>query len=205
MPGLSEYWLVADSVPDYVGETRTMRRLLRFHPASQLVGLVLVALSILFKKWISPLDDGWPGYFIVLVVGGLVPSISFFPTTCRFINWRALSLTLFLVLLISLLWEATLALPYGWWNYQHRQTMGSSSARGTIFLSRQSLSGLPSPAGPSWFSRWLSCGKLQASPLSKRCWVHRNHPPLIAEFVSRQFGTTSVTPTRRRPRNRIFT
>jgi hypothetical protein len=58
------------------------------------------------------------------VVGGLVPSISFFPTTCRFINWRALSLTPFLVLLISLLWEATLALPYGWWNYQHRQMMG---------------------------------------------------------------------------------
>ena len=121
---LTEYWLVAYSVPDYVGETRTMRRLLRFHPTSLLVGLVLVALSILFKKWISPPDDGWPGYFIVLVVGGLVPSSSFFPTTCRFINWRALSLTLFLVLLISLLWEATLALPYGWWAYQHRQMMG---------------------------------------------------------------------------------
>ncbi len=121
---LSEYWLVAYSVPDYVGETRTMRRLFRFHPTSLLVGLVLIALSILFKKWISPLDDGWAGYFIVLMVGGLVPSMSFFPTTCRFINWRALSLTLFLVLLISLLWEATLALPYGWWNYQHRQMMG---------------------------------------------------------------------------------
>jgi hypothetical protein len=94
---LSEYWLVAYSVPDYVGETRTMRRLLRFHPTSLIVGLVLVVLSILFKKWISPAHDGWPGYFIVLVVGGLVPSISFFPTTCRFINWRALSLTLFLV------------------------------------------------------------------------------------------------------------
>ena len=202
---LSEYWLVAYSVPDYVGETRTMRRLFRFHPTSLLVGLVLIALSILFKKWISPLDDGWPGYFIVLMVGGLVPSMSFFPTTCRFINWRALSLTLFLVLLISLLWEATLALPYGWWNYQHRQMMCFSSARGTIFLSRQSLSGLPSPTGPSSFSRWLSCGKLQASPPRKRCWVHGNHPPLIAEFVRRQSGTTSVTATRRRPRNRIFT
>ena len=27
-------------------------------------------------------------------------------------------------MLISLLWEATLALPYGWWNYQHREMMG---------------------------------------------------------------------------------
>ncbi|MBZ5574118.1 MAG: hypothetical protein LAO09_19815 [Acidobacteriia bacterium] len=42
----------------------------------------------------------------------------------RFINWRALSLTMYFILLISMLWEATLALPYGWWNYQHRAMMG---------------------------------------------------------------------------------
>ena len=35
-----------------------------------------------------------------------------------------MSLTVFFILLVSLLWEATLALPYGWWNYQHRQMMG---------------------------------------------------------------------------------
>jgi hypothetical protein len=28
------------------------------------------------------------------------------------------------MLLISLLWEVTLALPYGWWNFQHRQMIG---------------------------------------------------------------------------------
>jgi hypothetical protein len=27
-------------------------------------------------------------------------------------------------LLISLLWEVTLALPYGWWSFQHRQMIG---------------------------------------------------------------------------------
>lgn len=26
--------------------------------------------------------------------------------------------------LIRLLWEATLALPYNWWNFQHRQMIG---------------------------------------------------------------------------------
>ena len=34
------------------------------------------------------------------------------------INWRALSLTLFIILLPSLLWEATLGVPYGWWGFQ---------------------------------------------------------------------------------------
>lgn len=60
----------------------------------------------------------------VLVGIGLVPSASFFPVARPFINWRAFSLTFFLILLISLLWEATLAIPYGWWGYQSNQMMG---------------------------------------------------------------------------------
>jgi hypothetical protein len=62
----------------------------------------------------------------VLVVGGFVPAVSFFPTARPFINWRAFSLTLFFVLLVSLLWEATLGVPYHWWGYQPRQMMGLS-------------------------------------------------------------------------------
>ena len=31
---------------------------------------------------------------------------------------------MFMVLLISLLWEVTLALPYGWWNFQDEQMIG---------------------------------------------------------------------------------
>ncbi len=101
-----------------------MRRLLRFHPTTVGIGFVLIALAILCKKWLSLMPGGWPWYFIVLVFGGLCPAAGFFPATRRFINWRALSLTVFFVLLVSLLWEATLALPYGWWNYQHQQMMG---------------------------------------------------------------------------------
>jgi hypothetical protein len=106
--------------------------------------------------------------------------MSFFPTTCRFINWRALSLTLFLVLLISLLWEATLALPYGWWNYQHRQMMG-------LFIG--AWDDLPIEAVFVWLA--VAYGTIivfevvklwQASglPARKRSWVHGNSP-LITE------------------------
>jgi hypothetical protein len=121
---LSEYWLAAYTVPDYTGEARALQRLLQVHPSSLILGVALILLSIVYKKSLSPVPDGWPGYFIVLVVGGLVPAVGFFPATRRFINWRALSLTLFYSVLVSLLWEATLALPYGWWNYQHRSMMG---------------------------------------------------------------------------------
>jgi hypothetical protein len=121
---LSEYWLAAYSVEDYAGEARAQRRLLQFHPTSLIVGVLLIGGAIVYKRWFSSVPEGWPGYFIVLVAGGLIPSISFFPATSRFINWRALSLTLFLIVLVSQLWEATLALPYGWWDYQHPAMMG---------------------------------------------------------------------------------
>jgi hypothetical protein len=86
----------------------------------------LIAAAWVYKKYFAAPADraGFPGYFTFLVAGGLAPAMSFYPIAKRFINWRALSLTLFLMLLISLLWEATLALPYGWWNFQHRQMIG---------------------------------------------------------------------------------
>ena len=54
----------------------------------------------------------------------LLSSAGFFYTAGRFINWRAFSFTFFLLLLISLLWEVTLALPYGWWEYRSNILIG---------------------------------------------------------------------------------
>lgn len=140
---LSEYWLAAYSVDDYRAEARSLPRLLKFHPASLIVGLALILAAILYKKYFSSVPEGMPGYFIVLVAGGLIPSVSFYPATKGFINWRALSLTVFFILLISMLWEATLALPYGWWNYQHSAMMG-------VFIG--AWSGLPLEAVFVWLA-----------------------------------------------------
>lgn len=123
---MSEYWLAAYTVADYRGAARAMRRLVHFHPTSLVLGLALIGAAWFYKKHFAPVDErlGFPGYFTFLVAGAFVPAVSFFPVARRFINWRAFSLTLFFILLISLLWEATLALPYGWWNYQHYSMMG---------------------------------------------------------------------------------
>ncbi|HEV2500765.1 MAG TPA: hypothetical protein VGY31_14425, partial [Terriglobia bacterium] len=77
-----------------------------------------------YKKLFGPSPAGFPGYFVFLVVGAVVPAASFFPTARPFINWRAFSITLFFILLISLLWEVTLAVPYGWWEYRENQMVG---------------------------------------------------------------------------------
>jgi hypothetical protein len=95
-----------------------------FHPASLVVGALLIALAVAYKKLASSSPAGFPGYFTFLVAGAFIPSAGFLPRARPFINWRAFSLTLFLMLLVSLLWEATLALPYGWWAYQPRQMTG---------------------------------------------------------------------------------
>jgi hypothetical protein len=123
---LGEFWLAAYQVRDYPGEAKKVRRLLQFHPTSLILAAVLIGVAWLCKKHFAlPVDRaGFPGYFTFLVAGALFPAATFFPMARRFINWRALSLTLFFMLLVSLLWEATLAVPYNWWNFQHRQMMG---------------------------------------------------------------------------------
>lgn len=121
---MDEYWLAAYNVPDYPGEAKRISRLLQFHPTSLVLGVILIVLAIVYKEFFALGPTGFPGYFVFLVVGALVPAASFFPTARPFINWRAFSITLFFILLISLLWEVTLAVPYGWWEYRNDQMLG---------------------------------------------------------------------------------
>jgi hypothetical protein len=123
---LGEFWLAAYNVIDYPGEARKMRRLLQFHPTSLILAMVLIGTAWFYKKHLALPEDqaGFPGYFTLLVAGALLPAVSFFPVARRFINWRALSLTVFFMMLVSLLWDATLAVPYNWWNFQHHQMTG---------------------------------------------------------------------------------
>jgi len=120
---LDEYWLAAYSIPVNAARRTSFDRLLRFHPKSLFLGIALIAASILFRHFFVA-APGFPGYFIFLVLGALGPSALLFPSALPVINWRAFALTFFLILLISLLWEATLALPYGWWGFRDEQMLG---------------------------------------------------------------------------------
>jgi hypothetical protein len=123
---LSEFWLAAYSVSDYPLEAKRVRRLMRFHPTSLVIAALFIAAAWFYKKHFAlPADQiGFPGYFTFLVLGAFVPAMTFFPVAKLFINWRALSLTVFFMVLLSLIWEATLAVPYQWWGFQHRQMIG---------------------------------------------------------------------------------
>lgn len=139
---LDEYWLVAYSLPQSI-ESGHRQRLLKFHPLSLVAGIVLVAAAIAYKKLHSPHPEGFPGYFTVLVLGCVAPSAGLFDSVRRLINWRAFSLTIFMMLLISMFWEATLAVPYGWWGYRQNQMLG-------LFIG--AWSGLPVEAVALWIA-----------------------------------------------------
>jgi len=160
---LDEYWLFAYSVPVTAAERTTFSRLLRFHPASLILAVALIAFGILYRHRAAPHIPGFPGYFTFLVAVALAPSAALFPSALPVVNWRAFSLTLCVILLTSMLWEATLAVPYGWWQYRRPQMLG-------LFVTAWDL--LPIEAVCVWIAvtyptvmvyevirRWRSSGK----------------------------------------------
>ncbi len=119
-----EYWLAAYNVETESAQRNQFHRLLKPHPESIILAVVLVAAAIIYKKHFSSSPVGLPGYFIFLTLTALVPSSALLPSARPAINWRAFSLAAFFVLLVSLMWEVTLAIPYGWWSFRNEQMLG---------------------------------------------------------------------------------
>lgn len=146
------------------------------------LGVALFGAAVLVKKallpWLFnstwygryfPVDwssvEGWPFYFMAELIILFVPVSGFFDQVRRFTNPRGfLFLTVFTVL-ISLAWEATLAIPYGWWGYQQASTIG-------IFV--RPWSNIPIEGPWLWISTGTSVmvvyevAKIKA--LSRRTW-----------------------------------
>jgi hypothetical protein len=88
--------------------------------------LTMIAAAILFKYYFAPANyrEGFPGYFVFLIALAVTPTIFLFKAAKPFVNWRAFSFSLFMLLFLSLLWEGTLGVPYAWWGYRPQQMVG---------------------------------------------------------------------------------
>lgn len=119
-----EAWMGRYNLPHSHEHYQDSGRVLRFHKESLITALLLLGIAVVYKEFISHDPEGFPWYWTYLLAAAFVPSAGFYRATRRVINWRAFSFTFLLVLLISLLWEASLASPYGWWGYQADTMMG---------------------------------------------------------------------------------
>ena len=144
-----EFWFGAYNADDAPRRRTRLREVISFHPGSALFGVLVFALGWLFKKFgAHPWHEGFPSYFLFLTVVAITPSILFFPVANPYINWRAFSLAFFFMLLVSLFWEAAIAVPYQWWGYQPKQMLG---------LMLNGFSGLPVEATVLWLGvTWAS-------------------------------------------------
>ncbi len=116
-----EYWLAAYQRSDHQTASKALSQLIVLDWRWLGVGLAMMLLAVAAKQ-----GPGFPGYFCFLTAASFIPTALLFNSVVSFINWRAFSFTFFLIVLISLLWEATLAAPYQWWGYDQEQMLGVS-------------------------------------------------------------------------------
>ena len=110
------------------------RWLSKYNPADELIEIKLIqvspawvivaaglALSWLVAWWIN---GTFPTYIAFLSGVGLLPTIFLYRTVRRLVNWPAFAVTVLYVLVTSIVWEVTLAIPRGWWGFEPSAMLG---------------------------------------------------------------------------------
>ncbi|QLH37862.1 MAG: hypothetical protein HWD60_01090 [Defluviicoccus sp.] len=64
---LDEFWLAAYNAPDCAAEAPKIPRLITFHPASLIAGVVLIAATIIYKKFFAADPTGFLSYSCFIV------------------------------------------------------------------------------------------------------------------------------------------
>ena len=144
----SEAWMTRYTHSDDF-RRRNVTRL--YHPfwGALGVGAAIFGAALLWK-YFGPHGsrEGFPAYLLFLMTTAVVPIALFARIVGPFVNWRAFSFTLVSMLFVCLLWEGTLGLPYGYWNYQPEAMLG-------IFI--EAWGGLPIEEPLLWVAcSWLN-------------------------------------------------
>ena len=114
------------SRPLYEKKAKEAPPLIKWNRALVLAGVGVLAAGLIAKKfgWWDHDSTGWPYYLIVEVLIVFLPLSAVYTNVHQFTNPRAFMFVLVLHVLVSLAWEVTLALPYGWWDYQGHAMAG---------------------------------------------------------------------------------
>jgi len=126
-----EYWLALYSARKERDAIQPSDRAVEISPLTIALAVVTLAVGVLvFRR--NPEATLWlPPYFTFLVAFALIPPVVLFRRMRRHVNWPAFGVTAMYVFMTSLIWEATLALPRGWWWYRPDAMLGLSVAAWT--------------------------------------------------------------------------
>ncbi len=127
----SEVWMSkyshsdADRKADVDKRIAEGRPIINIHWGAIGTGAALFGTALLWK-YFGPHNhhEGFPGYFLFLVLTAIIPISMFVRTVRPFVNWQAFSFTMVILMLVSLLWEVTLGIPYQYWGFQESQMLG---------------------------------------------------------------------------------
>ena len=111
-----ERWLRAYNPPDDLLDVR----LIQLSPP--LVATAAAAAAALVIVW--QVRGTFPAYAAFLAVAALLPAIVLYRGVHTLVNWPAFAVTTLYVLVTSIVWEVTLAIPRLWWGYEPDAMVG---------------------------------------------------------------------------------
>ena len=114
------------------------RWLSKYNPVDDLLHLKLIQLSprLMIVAAVAALtalvlwrvNGTFPTYFAFLAAGALLPAIFLYRAIGNLTNWPAFAVTTLYVIITSIIWEVTLAIPREWWGYEPSGMIGVTIA-----------------------------------------------------------------------------
>lgn len=114
-------WVSHYEREDYHEAARAHPKLIHFSPWVVAVWAVLIAAGVGYRM---ATQGGIPGYYVFVMVGGLLPTVALIRTVKNFVNWHAMAFAFVALVFVSIIWEASLGVPYLWWTYRHEEMLG---------------------------------------------------------------------------------
>ncbi len=115
-----ERWLSKYNPPDDLVDLR----LIQISRPIAGVGAMLAVAVLIFWR----VNGTFPTYFLFLAAGAVLPAVFLYRSVGALTNWPAFAITTLYVILTSVIWEVTLAIPRLWWGYQPSGMIGVTIA-----------------------------------------------------------------------------
>jgi hypothetical protein len=115
-----ERWLSAYNPHDDLLDLKLIQ------PSPRLAMVAVIAAVMALVLW--RVNGTFPTYFVFIAAGAVLPAMFLYRAIGHLINWPAFAVTTLYVIVTSLIWEVTLAIPREWWGYEPSGMMGVTIA-----------------------------------------------------------------------------